>query len=103
MEEAVREMRNRYCREWRKAHKDKVRQYHENYWKHKVERMIEEQAKEEAEKHFDAITAETYDPENRIYNLTLYLAAIEREHPALWAELMEKFDGMPGYAGVEEL
>lgn len=48
--------------------------------------------------------ADTVDRmENRIYNLTLYLADIEREHPALWAELMEKFDGMPGYAGVEEL
>ena len=92
MNESAKETRKLYYREWRKAHKDKVRQYHENYWNRKVERMM-----------FDAITYETYDPENRIYNLTLYLAAIEREHPALWAELMEKFDGMPGYAGAEEL
>ena len=36
-EELIRIERNNYQNAWRHAHKDKVRQYNQNYWRKKVE------------------------------------------------------------------
>ena len=38
--EAARKARNEYCRQWRKAHPDKVRAYNLQYW----EKIAQQQA-----------------------------------------------------------
>lgn len=35
---------------------------------------------------------------DQTYNLTLYLNDVEKDHPDVFAGLMDKFDGMPGYS-----
>lgn len=40
------------------------------------------------------------DLRNQVYNLTLYLQWLEMHDAPRMLELMDVFDGMPGYAGV---
>lgn len=62
---------------------------------------LEEEAAKAAEMKA-GITKAAYDKiaelHDQAYNLTLYLNDVEREHPDVFADLMEKFDGMPGYS-----
>ena len=45
----AREVRNAYYREWRKKNPEKMKQYQENYWKKKAQKMQEQEEKETAE------------------------------------------------------
>ncbi len=43
---------------------------------------------------------ELREADDRVYNLNLYLAYIERNYPGVFAQLEDHFDGLPGYAGT---
>ena len=47
MTEAWKKARNEYFRKWRAAHKDKVRQYNENYWNKKAALAQSERGQED--------------------------------------------------------
>lgn len=47
MTEAEKKARNEYFRKWRAAHKDKVRQYNENYWNKKAALAQSERGQED--------------------------------------------------------
>ncbi|MBQ8619083.1 MAG: hypothetical protein IJ418_16425 [Clostridia bacterium] len=36
----------------------------------------------------------------QIYNLTLYLHYIEQNHPEVFAQLNDHFEGLPGYSSI---
>lgn len=40
---------------------------------------------------------------NQVYNLNLYLDYIEKNHPAVFAQVNDHFDGMPGYCNIPNL
>jgi len=42
-EEAVKQERREYFRNWRASNKDKVRQHNQNYWRRRAERKLQEQ------------------------------------------------------------
>lgn len=43
MSEEARKARNEYMRNWRRANKDKVKQYNKTYWEKKVNEMDQEE------------------------------------------------------------
>ena len=47
-------------------------------------------------------TSEYEEMKNRIHNLNLYIAELERVHPNAFHDLIYTFDGLPGYSGREE-
>lgn len=45
-EREIKDLRNKYNREWRAKNKDKVKQYNKSYWERRAEREATENKKE---------------------------------------------------------